>query len=396
MSTNNDTITPNIDNKRNENDGNSNNDNIYNKLKNFIISVLSIIVIVVIYFLLSSYVLYSCKVAQSNIMPTEINCFPYEDLKPEIQEIMTNIFLTDSEPQLSEKLKFPYDNHNSKNLLIEMLKKYKNAPRASNITNYLISIINNFLCFNYEGLNGFFNFINNMPEILIILFGPIISTIYISFLFIVDHFYLIYLWFSNMSWLFKKNTNNSATASKPRWSYVSYFNTIEFTTSIILFILFLFLFWVFIPGIPLVVFILLGWCLFSITSYKSILNNTNSSLLKIQKEVFKHFKITISTILSILIIISAFSNLGNIPGAFCLIVVLLIYFGFVSIDIFKEKEETNLSKLTSFDQANKKCKYLSNYIYTQLLNKIPFFSGGGEKILLSEIKKISKKIENNN
>ena len=101
-----------IDKKQNEKNNAVSND-LYVNIKNFITSIIVIILFIGIYFSSSSLILYACKVAQSNILPTDIHCAPYEDAKPNIQEIQTNIFTTFTDPPLSMKMKFPYNEYNS-------------------------------------------------------------------------------------------------------------------------------------------------------------------------------------------------------------------------------------------------------------------------------------------
>jgi hypothetical protein len=49
----------------------------------FIISAVLIILRVLLHFSVGALMLFLCKLAQTNIMPTELNCPPYRDLKPE-------------------------------------------------------------------------------------------------------------------------------------------------------------------------------------------------------------------------------------------------------------------------------------------------------------------------
>jgi hypothetical protein len=111
------------------------------------------------------------------------------------------------------------------------------------------------------------------------------------------------------------------------------------------------------------------------------------------QEMFKHYKVTMTTVFSIMIIISAFSNLGAVSGVFSMLTVLLIYFNFIPINIFESIKATNLSPLSSFEQAYKKCNYtVKNYPITffELFNN--FFDnkkGGG---IGRELKKLNKKM----
>ena len=58
--------------------------------------------------------LYTCRVSQSNILPTDINCFPYTNQveKPEEIGIDINVFYdADKKEKVSEKIRFPYDDN---------------------------------------------------------------------------------------------------------------------------------------------------------------------------------------------------------------------------------------------------------------------------------------------
>ena len=105
-----------------------------------IIIIIISLVLIIFYFCISSAILYSCKVSQSNIIPTSMDCFPFTRDKPDIQEIYTNIFITNTDPQESVKLKFPYNDKNSKNLILDAFRNYKNSPKANSIVIYIISI----------------------------------------------------------------------------------------------------------------------------------------------------------------------------------------------------------------------------------------------------------------
>ena len=154
MSDTSDTST--IDYKQNEKKNVVSND-LYANTKSFIISVIVIIFVIGFYFTTSGVLLYACKVAQANIMPTDINAHPYTETKPDIKEIETNIFVTETETgQVSEKIKFPYNNYNSSNAILDMLHKYKNNSNANFFTNYIFSILESLINSNYSILNYFF------------------------------------------------------------------------------------------------------------------------------------------------------------------------------------------------------------------------------------------------
>ena len=98
------------------------------------------------------------------------------------------------------------------------------------------------------------------------------------------------------------------------------------------------------------------WCLISCITYKSVLNGKSITIAKIIQDIFKHYKVTIMGVLSFFIIVSAFRNLGSVSGLFAILTLVLIYFGIISINIFKPiTTEENLTKITSYNQAKKTC-----------------------------------------
>ena len=82
-----------IDDKNNETNS-SNNSNYFSNVGNFVLTVLILFIMIIIYYASSGLILYACKLGQANILPTDVHCYPYEETKPNIQPIQTNIFTT--------------------------------------------------------------------------------------------------------------------------------------------------------------------------------------------------------------------------------------------------------------------------------------------------------------
>jgi hypothetical protein len=72
--------------------------------------VLNFLLKLIIIFLIGSRVVFACKVAQANILPTDEKCMPYENNIPNIQPIQINIFETFTEPALSKKISSEFKN----------------------------------------------------------------------------------------------------------------------------------------------------------------------------------------------------------------------------------------------------------------------------------------------
>lgn len=360
----------------------------YSNIGSFLFTVFIIFIIFIIYYSSSGLILYACKLAQSNILPTDIHCSPYTDTKPNIQPIQTNIFTTYTEPQLSMKLKFQYNEYNSSNKIIDMFNEYKNEARSNFLANYFISIIETIIQFNYSSLNTILNMLNGLPEFLLVIFGPIIVSIITMFIFLADNIYLVYLWFVNMSWFFKINTNDSGTG-KPKWEDVTFVSPFNYACAIGLLILFAILFFFSMPLLSVLSFLSIVYCLFSCIFYAAEFNGNNITSATVIQDVFKYYKTPIISIFSFLVIVSAFTKLGTIPGVVSIVTVALIYFGIISIDIFKPINKEYLSKLVSNKQAKKICSYNETLqskhgaLYSMLFGQ----SGGN---ITKELKNIGK------
>ena len=368
-------------------------DNFGKDIGKFLISLLAIVAILCLNFSMGGCVLYGSKIGQANVLPTDENCMPYESNGIQsTKEIQINIFETTIKGQtLSQKISFPSEKNN-KFTILDMLREYKQKSNSNSLINYFISIIEGLFVFNFSSLNTFFNLLNQIPESLIIIFGPTILMFYTSILIFIDFFYVIYLWFYQMSWFFLVNTNTGDTG-KPKWQ--STFAPAKLFTGCLLVFLFSILFWVgllVIPFIPFIAPIVMLICIFTIFSFKGVMNNNVVSVSAIIAGIFKYNKIIIASIITFFVILCAFANLGGLAGGISILVVCLIYFGIISIDIFNPINEENLSKLVSYDQVKKTCKVSKVFEMKSFINSFMPWSGGGKK-LTREIKKIGTKLK---
>lgn len=354
--------------------------NSFTNIKDFLYALIHFIIVLFIYFSCSGLMLYLCKLAQSNILPTDSNCYPYSNNMPNIAEIDTNIFTTlFSDPQMSMKLRFPYNETNASNKLLEAISSYRNDPKSIFLANYFTSIIESLVQFNYSFLNVVMNTFNGLPEIITVLLGPIITFVLLIVFGFVNFFYLIYLWFMKMTWFFKKNTASENDA-QANWSDVSVLDPINFGIGFVLVIAFIIMFFLGFAVIGLIPIVIFLYCLLSCAFYNSTLNGKNAGISTVIKEIFLNYKLVIVGILCLKTIMLAFQKLGVVPGGFAILTVLLVYVGVISFDIFKPVEETGLTPVTSFDQAKKTCSRSTGGFMGQ--------SGGGN--LTKELKKLNK------
>jgi hypothetical protein len=363
------------------------------KMGNFILSLVVVIIMILTYFGFGGCILFMCKVAQSNILPTQKKCMPYESNDPVITPIKTNIFVTFTDPPLSEKISFSYL-QNKENTILDMLREYKEDPDSYFLINYFISIMESITRFNYASLNSFFNLLNQAPELLVVFFGPMIALFFITMISVFDNLYLVFLWFYNMGWFFKKNVNTSGSG-KPKWE--NSFNLFSLIIGwwLIVFFSIVFFFGMITCVFPLSISLLMAVCLFTIVSCQGEMNGAYASVLVVMKDLYKNYKVTIASTITFFIILLAFINLGSLPGLFSIITVILIYFGVISIEIFQPiKQNIRLSGLVSYKQAKKICKVeviKPAGLGVRILNRI--FQKGG-KNLAHEIKSLSKTLNN--
>jgi hypothetical protein len=380
--------TSSIDEKKLAN--NSSPNSLASSIINFTISVLVIFVIILLYFSSGGLILYLCKLAQTNILPTDINCAPYTETKPNIQEIQTNIFTTHTDPEMSMKLKFPYDK-NEKNKIIDMFKQYKDKSSSNFLANYFIAITESLLQFNYSAMNTIMNSMNGfLPETIIILLGPIIGAFLYAFGLLINQIYFIYLWFSSMYWFFKHNSNDTGSGL-PIWENVTLFSPIDWWLGALIAFLFVILLFL---GFPILTFIpIFAYhnSLISSLFYKGLMNDKPATALTIIINVLKYYKLSVVITISLFVILLAFSNLGIAPGIFSILTVALIYWGVISLNTFKPITEENLSPSVSYEQATKSCpnKYVLHKKHGLLYNLLGF-SGGGN--IAREIKKVGKNL----
>jgi hypothetical protein len=196
-----------------------------------------------------------------------------------------------------------------------------------------------------------------------------------------------------MSWFFKKNVNNAYEGRRPEWKNVSIFEPVSYFLAFFFIFFFFLLFFVMCwTAFPLLSFFAVLWATLSIFGYKGTMEDKHVSVLQIVMKVFKYHKVTFMSIVTFLIIVSAFTNMGGAGGMICVVVAICIYFGIIPSNIFIPEIPLHLSELVSNEQAKKTCKVPKfNYKKHSFLYNLLFPQQGGAE-LVQEIKKIGKKM----
>jgi len=326
-------------------------------------SIIYSIIILLLIICIGTSILYSCKVAQSNILPTDLLCNPYNNTSfmiPDIKEININV-TNINDIQQSEKIKFLYENNN-KNIILDTLQKMSTNLKVKPIIMYFITILENLLCFIYNSLNVYLNFLNTSVSESLIIFGtPFITLLYLSFIYLISWGYLIILFFTKMFWIFRINTNNSTTSVNKTdyFKQVSLFSSNGIISIIIVMILLCFIV-VFITVIfPVLVFVSLIYCFLSTVTMTStrVIGGTDYNYINALTDVFYYKKSLISYIIAYIVISKAFNIFGNNGGIISLIIVLLIYFKILKIPLFNspELDPSKFGDLSDYIMAEKSC-----------------------------------------
>jgi len=196
---------------------------------------ISTILVPLIYCVFSGFVLFSCKVGQSDMLPKE-NCYPFTNNigkfepseKGNSGKVTLDIFTSGGifTPDMSEKFHLDYE-QNKKYQLFDMLLAYKKDENSSAVGQYAANVMIDNLMFHMTCLGLYFSFLNQIPEIAILIMGPPV-TFFVLFVVMVllGFFNSMYSWVSNMKWFFKERVKN-------KWEASSWFS---FTPWLLLFV----------------------------------------------------------------------------------------------------------------------------------------------------------------
>jgi hypothetical protein len=361
--------TSDIDNKKNEKD-----ESLYiqtnNKYGIFFQHVLYIIVFVFILFILGTAVLFTCKIAQSNVLPTDINCIPYK------KTILSAIYAPNNNPHVnvntftsknvSTKINFLNNYGKYKFTLLELLQGFKDSAKGNAFTLYLTTVLHKTFEKNNIFYNWLYNLMNeNFNESIIILLGAPMISLSMMFMSGANMLYILFSWFYNMNLLFYKNENTDSKG-EAKWSkHGMFFNFTDMNYNIdvmkswaLVFLSILLT----LPNLavifPFITGIVLNNTLIMPLFMKAEVFKTKEmySLFSLFKDVLKYNMRTIMFIFSIAIIMYAFKDLGTNSGVFALFAMIILVY---STEIYKKANISNDPRLTegilSFKQFKKEC-----------------------------------------
>jgi hypothetical protein len=216
------------------------------KYKDFFSYVGLKVIAVLIQTFLGVYALWMCKVAQTNILPTDYRGAPYTDLPPIIDTIISqvNFFKLDGD-DYSTKLLFQYlyipdksandsKQINSQFSLLNKLREFNESPTVTGTTMYFIYMLESLFCLNFSMINMFFSFFNSFYEWALVLFGSyLIMFVFVANI-VVTNIVFLYIFFAGIfSWIWKLNKpqvvlEDGQKFAKPNflqnWVYITLFS----------------------------------------------------------------------------------------------------------------------------------------------------------------------------
>jgi hypothetical protein len=316
---------------------------------NFIIKTAQSILKISIYFALSGLILYACKVNKLIVLPTDIDVEPFTKQPSDTGGMFDTIrnAATTSKPTANEKMFIPsqktadfdtnifgdeqnirFNVENPPYKILDYFANYKNNPQANFFVTFILKQVEALFSLNYTMYTTLLGFMDEtFNENLIVLIGPLLMMYYSILILLVDFIYIIYGWFANLHWLFKRN-NNTSKKGLPDW-YTSIFSLNGFLSWNLMIVLNILLFFAlpFIFTMPVLQIAIMLITFFSIVSFKGVINNTPvNGFTFVYTQFIKNYKRLISSVLTLSILSNSFNILGTYHGVFGVLFVLFMYF----------------------------------------------------------------------
>lgn len=313
-------------------------------IKNFAISLAILIVAVVAYFCMSGVNLYMSKLAQANLLPTDIHCEPYASAATaDIATVISNIFgpfntrdVPGATPQTMHMRFDTQATNPAEHVLIAPLRRLSESPTSHFLAVYFADILKSMLCFNNGALNMYYNMLNYIPESMGVAISPVTTGVFFALLMMANLIYFVYTWFKSMGAFFQAASEDNGTRETIDL-ISSPLNTLIAWGFVVLFIFILFLV---IAVVPLFNVGIVGACFATAlggykAAYVDAHGNTNkeATVWQVVSDTFKYHKTLIAWIFALLYTLVTFTNLGTV-AAIVTVVLIIILFVTRAMDFF--------------------------------------------------------------
>jgi hypothetical protein len=334
--------------------------------------------------------LWSARISQTNLMPTDISCEPYVPAKTDIKVVPINIDIVktsgaNGKPEVqSTKLEFPIeDNMNIIKfgiLGLNSIRDWTDGPNSSPYTLYLGTIWQK-MAANYSTMmNSFYNLLNqNCSESVIIFIMPYFITLVLIGVGCINGVYGMFLWFTQLYLLFSKQTDcfkepmvesngtpvthddgKPVFITRKVWEYKKGAMWGEWWMA------FFYIFMAFIfSGLgSIIVFYFLVRSAFSslflplmmVAKVKDSSSDESYSFSSVLSNIMKYKMSVIMYIISFLVVGDAYSALGSGGVLVAILACIFIYIFYPSIyQSYTPSDPTSTKSLSSYSQAHKFC-----------------------------------------
>lgn len=309
-------------------------------IKNFVIALIILIIVVIIYFCMSGVNLYLSKLAQANILPTDIHCAPYvSTATASIANVTSNIFGPFSgQPDTGRgnsdtmHIHFTAPADPTHHVLIAPLRKICESQTSHFLAVYFADLLKSMLCFNTGAMNMYYNMLNYIPESMAVAISPAITTIFIILLMIVNMPYFVYTWFKSMSAFFRSSNGNTASAADFKETIDLISAPVDALIAWGFVILFIFILFLVIAVAPLFNFgVIVATWMAALGGYDATYIDRGghttiaATVWQVVTDTFKYHKTLISWIFTLLYTLVTFTNLGTVAAIITIVLVIILW-----------------------------------------------------------------------
>jgi hypothetical protein len=341
-----------IDNKKKENETGTIESPNYGSFASQLISY--VITTLVIFGVIGSVGLYTCKIAQANVLPTDMDYYPFGDEIKEVDQIHINTnvvkeygyggfgWLFGENPvQFSTKIEFDFNNisKNYDNGLIGMMNKWKNDPKKANFFGFYIrDVIFNIIAANNSLIDKIYNTFNeNISESMILLLYPM-------FFFI----FSILMVFVNMALTFFyqiKCAKDFFMGKNEKGNKVEWFEPFTYFQPFRLICLGLYAFFLFFPIVFLLPILIVIYTIFSPLFISGNIQNTKTpfGFAHFLRDVLLYKSQLFIIIMTYGLLTISQKTLGTNALIGCIIGILIVFFSFHLYNQYIPKNDSNLT-----------------------------------------------------
>jgi hypothetical protein len=360
-----------------------------------------------------------CKVAQTNILPSDFRGAPYTDLPPIIDSIITQVnFFKLNGDDYSTKLLFQYlyipdksandsKQINSQFSLLNKLREINESPTITGTTMYFIYLLENLFCLNFSMINMFFSFFNSFYEWILVLFGSYLIMFVFMVNILLSNIVFIYIFFAGIfAWIWKLNkpqvvVQDGQKLTKPNfvqnWVYITLFSmpfTWLFTLIETIFLLNCFLPFLVLGNMAVFPLITL-YCILSICFIVAKITEGSKTgetytFMSLYVNKMRYMITPIFIIMSIYIIIAAKAYLGSTERNAAIVAVIIVLITLMNIPITNVNDfGTKDTEPYNYMQAEKRTQFkLSSTVLWALSGAVT--SGDLAINIANQINKIQK------